>query len=45
MSETEEVTSLNKGDADSQIERTVMRLRELILTGEFAPENGSRNIP
>ena len=26
----------NKTEADSQIERTVMRLRELILTGEFA---------
>ncbi len=38
LSETEGVTSLNQvAEGDSQIERTVMRLRELILTGEFGP--------
>lgn len=37
LSEAEGVASLNRAEADSQIERTVMRLREMILTGEFAP--------
>lgn len=37
MRDEEGVASLNRTEADSQIERTVMRLRELILTGEFAP--------
>src|SRR5262244_4244058 len=34
----ESIGSVNQvGEAESQIERTVMRLRELILTGEFGP--------
>src|SRR5262249_62308666 len=36
LDETESVASVKHvAAADSQIERTVMRLRELILTGEF----------
>jgi len=38
LAEIETNPSLNRvSEADSQIERTVMRLRELILTGEFGP--------
>ncbi len=37
MRNEEEVASTKRTEADSQLERTVMRLRELILTGEFAP--------
>jgi GntR family transcriptional regulator of vanillate catabolism len=38
LSETESFVSVQQVvEADSQIERTVLRLRELILTGEFEP--------
>lgn len=38
MAGTESAGSLNQAaEAESQIERTVLRLRELILTGEFGP--------
>jgi GntR family transcriptional regulator of vanillate catabolism len=38
LGETESSASVNQAtEAESQIERTVLRLRELILTGEFGP--------
>jgi GntR family transcriptional regulator, vanillate catabolism transcriptional regulator len=38
LGEMESIGSVNQvGEAESQIERTVLRLRELILTGDFGP--------
>ena len=38
LGKTENVGSINQvAEAESQIERTVLRIRELILTGEFGP--------
>jgi GntR family transcriptional regulator of vanillate catabolism len=38
LGEAESIASVKQaGEGDSQIERTVLRLRELILTGEFGP--------